>query len=405
MMKEIEFSTMDLTPERGIRDDFFDAFTTRQRVKVKSLYMDWGDAWNHLVRFGLSSQGPDVSEVGTTWLGGLHAMDALRPFTLGETALFGGAQLFSPSIWQGCHIGPNHLMLAVPLILDMRVVLYRRDWLQKSGVDEATAFADSAQFHETLRRLKAAGHPAPLGLPTFQSHARLIHDLACWVWSAGGELRSDDGRRMLLMEPKSRAGMQAYFALNKFITPEAQALAEPALFDAFFAGKTAVTILPERAYLQVILNRSNVSPEVADNVGLAMLMQAPYIGGSGLAIWRHSSEYQSSLELIQYLNSMEAWQVLNKQNLPFTPARLDILAQAPLGATPFYPAIQKSLQNGRSFQSGFRWSGVESRLVVVIEQIWSDLRANPALDIAHEVEQRFSDVCKRLEQTILVSSL
>jgi len=43
----------------------------------------------------------------------------------------------------------------------------------------------------------------------------------------------------------------------------------------------------------------------------------------------------------------------------------------------FYPAIQKSLRNGRSFHSGYRWNGVEARLAIVIEQLWSDLRANP----------------------------
>ena len=403
-MKEIEFSTMDITPTTGSGDDFFDAFTKQHQIKVKLLSMDWGDAWSHLVGFGLNSAGPDVSEAGTTWLGGLYAMDALRPLTTGETALFGGEQLFPSAIWQACHIGLNNLILAIPLVLDMRVVLYRRDWLQKAGVDESIAFTDSAHFSETLRLLKAAGHPSPLGLPTSHSHTRLIHDLASWVWSAGGELRSDDGRHMMLMEPKSRAGMEAYFGLNEFISPEMQALAEPALFNNFFAGKTAVAVLPERAYLEVVLNRSNVSAEVAENVGLAMLMQAPYIGGSALTIWRHSADYQDALKLIQYLTSMEAWQVLNKQNLPFTPARLDILAQAPLGAIPFYPAIQKTLQNGRSFHSGFRWSGVESRLVAVIEQIWADLRANPELNIAHEVEQRFSTVCARLDQTILVSS-
>ena len=366
--------------------------------------MDWGDSWNQLVQFGLSSHGPDISEIASTWLGSFHAMEALRPLTSGETALFGGEQYFPPALWQACQIQQNNLMLAIPFILDLRVVLYRRDWLQKAGVDEATAFVDSGQFGETLRRLKAAGHPAPLGLPTFQSFTRPIHDLACWVWSAGGDLRSKDGRHMMLMDSKSRAGMQAYFGLNEFISPEMQALAEPQVSSAFFAGKTATAVLPVRAYLEVVMNRANVSPEVADNVGLAMLMRTPYIGGTVLSIWRHSLDYEDSLKLMQYLTGMEAWQTLSQQYQLFIPARLDALGQSPLATIPFYPAIQKSLQNGRSFHSGYRWNGVEARLVAVIEQMWNDLRANPELNIAREVEQRFSAVCDRLEQTILASS-
>ena len=403
-MKEIEFSTMNITPSAGIGDTFFDAFTARHQVKVKPFYMDWGEAWNQLVRFALNSRGADVSEVGTTWLGGLHAMDALRPFTPGETTLLGGEQCYPPAIWQACHIGRNNLMLAIPLVLDMRMVLYRRDWLQKAGADEATAFADPGQFSETLKQIKVAGHPAPLGLATSQSDTRPIHDAACWVWSAGGELRSDDEHRMMLMESQGRAGMQAYFGLNEFLSPEMQALTESEVFNAFFAGKTAVAILPERTYLEVVLNRSNVSAKVVDNVGMAMLMQAPYIGGSALAIWRYSSDYQDSLKLIQYLTDMEIWQVLNKQHLPYTPAHLDALKQAPLASIPFYPAVQKTIRDGRSFHSGYRWSRVEARLVAVIEQMWGDLRANPELNIEREVGQRFSSVCNRLEQTILASS-
>jgi hypothetical protein len=62
-MKEIVFSGMAVAPSPGIGDAFFDAFTTRHHVKVKSLHIDWGDSWNQLVQFGLSGRGPDVSEI------------------------------------------------------------------------------------------------------------------------------------------------------------------------------------------------------------------------------------------------------------------------------------------------------------------------------------------------------
>lgn len=404
-MRDIEFSTMfDTNLSPGMGGTFFDAFTAREQINVKASHMEWPDAWNQLVHFGLSSQGPDVSEVGTTWLAGFDAMEALRPFNTSELALFGGERNYPPAIWQACQVYKNEPLLAIPLTLDVRVVLYRRDWLQKAGVDEATAFADMSQFRETLAKLKSAGHPAPLGMTTAQARTRLAHDLASWVWSAGGDIRSDDGRRMLLMDPKSQAGMQAYFGLNEFITPAMHGLGESQIYKAFFAGKLAVALAKESDYLEVVMHGSNVAPEVAENIGLAMLMSVPYIGGSALVVWRHSMRYPEGLALIQYLSSMEAWQTLNQQVPPYTPARMDILEKAPLAAIPFYPAIRSSLEKGRSFQSGYRWSGVESRLAMAIESLWSDLRANPGLDIAREVEKRFGELSSRLEQTILGSA-
>lgn len=402
-MREIEFSTMfDTTDFPGMGGAFFDAFTARNQLKVNPRHMEWGDAWNQLVQFGLSLRGPDVSEVGTTWLGSFATMEALRPVAPAEMALFGNEQDYPPAIWNSCQMHQNNLMLAVPLVLDLRVVLYRRDWLQKAGVDESTAFLDSDHFRQTLQQLKAAGHPSPLGLTTSQSHTIVIHDMASWVWSAGGDLRSTDGRRMMLMDPKSRAGMNAYFGLHEFISPEMRGLSESQVHTDFFAGKTAVAILKENVYLGYEMQRSN--SEVTENVGLAMLMQAPYLGASALVIWRHSMDYSASLKLIQYLTSLEAWQVLDQIDWPYTPAHLGVLEQSHLAATPFYPAIQKSLKNGRSCHSGHRWNGVEARLAETIEQLWSDLHVQPELNIAREVEKRFSDLCNRLEQTILATS-
>ncbi len=404
-MREIQFSTMFKTDSTGLGEEFLEPFTQRHLVKVNRLHMDWNDSWNRLVQFGLNAQGPDVSEVGTTWLGSFHTMDALRPLTMTETALLGGESNFPPSIWQACKIENENLLFGIPWTLDLRVLLYRRDWMQKAGVDEATAFSDAGQFAETLRCLKVAGHPTPLGLTTSQTHTRLSHDIACWVWDAGGDIRSEDGRRMMLMDSKSRAGLEAYFGMSKFLAPETSGLTEIQVFQDFFDGKTAVAILPERAYLEVVTNTSNyVAPEVKENIGMAMLMQAPYIGGSALTIWRHSSDYQDALKLIQHLTSLESWKILYELYPPYTSARLDAMEKSHLAEMPFYPAIQKSLKNGRSFHSGYRWRGVEARLVSVIEQMWNDLRANPELNIASEVEKRFSDLCARLEQTILAAS-
>jgi len=404
-MREIEFSTMfEVGPNAGLGDAFFDAFSAHHQIRVNRLHIEWPDAWRQLVQFGLNSHGPDVSEIGTTWLGGLNSMEALRPFTAGECALLGDAEIHPQALWQACQSQQSNSLLAIPWTLDLRVVLYRQDWLREAHVDETTAFIDAVRFFDTLRKLEAAGHKAPLGLTTCKANSRLIHDLACWVWSAGGDLRSPDGQRMMLMDPRSRTGLEAYFGLNKFITPSADGLSEEQVFDAFLAGKIGVAVLPERTYPEAATNRSNAVAEVADNVGIAMLMQTPYIGGSALSIWRYSSDYQSALKLIQALTSLETWQMLIKQQHPFLPARMDALEHSPLGSMPDFPVIQKSLANGRSFRSGYRWSAVEGRMAVVVEQLWAALRANPELDIPREVEGRFFDLCERLDRTILASN-
>jgi multiple sugar transport system substrate-binding protein len=393
-MPEIEFSSMlDPNPSLGLGDDFYGAFTSQNQIKVKRRRIDWLNAWDELVKIGLSSKGPDVSEIGSTWLGGFHAMETIRPIMASNI----GFQLFPKAAWQACTTSNANFALGIPWTVDIRVVLYRRNWLHKAGVDETAAFADSNQFLETLKKVKAAGHPSPLGIATSRIDNRVFHDMASWVWSAGGDIRSENGRKMLLTEAKSRRGMEDYFRLHEFIAPESFGLIEPGVAQDFIDGKTAVAVLTEKTYY---LLKNQAGPEALENIGMAKLMHVPFIGGTALAVWRHSPSAQESLKLIQELSSVRVGKILYEE-YRITPANLNSLQNTSLAADPFYSVIINSLNHGRCVPNSYRWGGVESRLIAVIEQMWNDLHENPHLNIADEVAKRFTELCDRLEQTIL----
>jgi len=380
---------------------FFNNFATNRQIEVNRIHIEWADSWNRLLKFGLNTRGygPDLSEVGTTWLGGFHAMEALRPFTDQEIDLVGGKKQFLPAAWQSCVVEPGRIVVGVPWTLDIRVVVYRRDWLQKAGVEESTAFSDAECFRDTLRCLQAVGHPAPLGLTTTHTVTRMLHDMASWVWDAGGEIRSQDGQKMLLRSFRSLSGLEAYFGLNEFLAPETRYQEQHEVFDSFLAGKTAVAVVSDLNYHAL---RKSAASEVTENLGMAALMKVPFVGGTALAIWQYSTHIEESLKLIEYLTSVEAGQILYEQYLT-TPANLDAFEKSALKDDPYYPFIRKSLQTGRSFPTGHRWGGVESRLVLVIEQLWRDLQADPQLNIKREVRKRFTEFCDRLESTFLAT--
>jgi ABC-type glycerol-3-phosphate transport system substrate-binding protein len=398
-MQTIDFSKMLLNRSAANEAAFFDSFEQHQQIRAKRHQVGWPEAWNRLLQFGLNPQGPcpDLSEIGTTWLGSFHTMEALHPFVGQEIAKIGSAKQFLPEAWQACVVEPEQLVVGIPWTLDIRIVLYRRDWLQKAGIEETTAFSDAEHFRQTLRGLQDTGHLAPLGLTTRQTVTRMLHDLACWVWDARGEIRSHDGQKMLLAQSESLSGLEAYFGLNEFLDPEMQGQEEPDVLRSFMTGKTAVAVVSDLNYYWLKMSETS---EVTENLGVARLMKVPFLGGTALAIWRYSTHVDAALKLIEYLTSIEAGQVLYEQYLT-TPANLEAIAQSTLAQDPFYPIIRKSLLTGRSFHSGYRWAGVEARLIPVIEKFWQDLRANPKLEIACEVEKRFTELCIRLEQTIL----
>ena len=87
MSEEIEISIMASSAE-GLQP-LLDRFEAQENIRVRVRLLAWDTAWSDLVKFGLYGDGPDVSEVGSTWLGDLVAMNALRPFADYEVAGLG----------------------------------------------------------------------------------------------------------------------------------------------------------------------------------------------------------------------------------------------------------------------------------------------------------------------------
>lgn len=113
---------------------------------------------------------------------------------------------------------------------------------------------------------------------------------------------------MLLKEPQSRAGIEAYFGFHEFIMPEMRDRLELELTKAFLDEKIAVLVTAEQAYFTAINDKAYAG--LAENLGVAKLMKAPFVGGTSLAIWRYSAFAREALKLIQVLTSKEAGQIL-----------------------------------------------------------------------------------------------
>ena len=79
-------------------------FKAKFHIMVQHKLFSWESALSELMNIALQSQGPDVSQIGTTWLGSLTGMIALRLFRESEVELFGGKQAFLPSAWEGSYI-------------------------------------------------------------------------------------------------------------------------------------------------------------------------------------------------------------------------------------------------------------------------------------------------------------
>jgi multiple sugar transport system substrate-binding protein len=367
----------------------------QQDVRLQKL--SWENAWNELLSYGLHNRGPDISQVGTTWLGSLVSMQALTPFAQHEIDYLGGSQLFNPVSWETSTPPGELQVFAIPWIADTRQIVYRRDMLAKAGVDEATAFASHENLIETLSRLQAWGHPCPWAMPTAEE---VIHNIAPWVWAQGGHFRSVDRHQLTLTDAKTLAGMQQFYELHRFIAPVAQNLTTAAVNELFLTGEPAVILTIQDILPQMVYHEA---PSFGlDNVGAAPVPGIPFIGGSGLVIWQHAFRRDIALQLIRFLCSQPSQSRLLEHTHQI-PVRGDVLESEQFTQHRLFKALSDSLMKGRAFQSSYQWGTIEARLFPVFNLLWQDLFANPELDLKTELAQRMTEISNRLEKNLLSS--
>lgn len=395
-MQELELSIM----ERG-NDPVGDLtavlapFEAQHKASVKISVLKWDAAWEALVKYSLYKHGPDVSELGTTWVSGLKEMDALRPFAPSEVAALGGQGAFAPATWQSATVANTPEVWTIPWLADVRAVFYRRHILEQAGIDDRLAFASTRDLNRTLTTLQNKGVPIPWTAPTLQT-LNTLHALASWVWGSGGDFVSADGRQILFNKPETLAAITDYFELRRFLAPAAQGLDSINSDRLFVDGTAAVTVTGSW-----LASARFVSPDIISDLGVAAMPGVSFVGGSNLAVWRHVSPQRErlALDLVRYLVSYQA-QADYHRKVGMLPVRLDLLGESSGPDRLISQTLNTALRTGRSFPSLFVWGLIEDRLTVTLAGIWAELLKNPAASTAAVVAEHLNALAHRLNLTL-----
>src|SRR5262245_30377059 len=154
------------TPDRGERrylEQLLADHNPQGNVQVTDV--GWDAAWAEALKMALYRVGADVSQAAVSWIYNFASMNVLLPLTKEVTQL-GGEAAFVPASWQSVHTHDKREVWAAPWFVDVRVIYYWRDMLEKAGVDEATAFLTLERMEETFLRLQTSGFSTPWVVPT-----------------------------------------------------------------------------------------------------------------------------------------------------------------------------------------------------------------------------------------------
>ncbi len=400
---ELNFLTIadtpeDLQPLRGL----LASFEREKEIQLSLGRVGWERAWQVLLMDALEGKGPHVSQIGSTWVPTMAMLDALRAFSQDEISAIGGPSCFLSSAWESVKIADRPEVWATPWSIYTFVLYYRRDMLEKAGIDPDMAFVTPTAMRATFEKLSGNGI-APWAFPSLRPYADLVHIASAWVRANGADFMSANGRLPLFASPEASSGLTDFFELFPFIPLALRGLNVEACTNAFARGDVAVLI----GGVEIgndLMESPYTSQEMRENVAVTTLPGVPWIGGDHLVVWKNvladAEHERAALDLVNYLSRRETQiQLFKVENI--LPARMDAYDELTFPLETTRPALEKILQTGRPHPALRLWRRIEAFLDEMLLDIGKSVLRQPtvspsdiALEMLEDYEQRLSAVLK-----------
>ena len=389
----------DLQPLRGL----LASFEREMQIQIAIRRVGWDRAWQILLLDAVEGKGPHVSQIGSTWVATMAMLDSLRVFKPEEVSALGGELCFLPSAWETVKSANRPEVWAIPWSIYTFVLYYRRDILEKAGIDPATAFATPLAMREAFAKL-SGDSITPWAFPSLNLYADLVHIASSWARANGGDFISEDGREPMFAKPEASEGLTDFFELFPFIPPSLRGLNVEACTQAFARGDTAVLVGGVEIGNE-LMESPYASQAMRDNVVVTTLPGVPWIGGDHLVVWKNvltdAEHEKAALDLVQFLSRRETQiQLFKVENI--LPARADAYDELTFPLDTTNPTLQRVLQLGRPHPTLRLWRRIEAFLDDMLRDIGSRVLRQPsvspsnvAMGLLNEYEQKLAAVLTR----------
>lgn len=269
--------------------EFAEAFVAENPdVQINVTAIPWDAAHDKIATAIAGGQTPDVSMIGTTWMGEFAATGALDPTPelIDSGSFFEGA-------WESTNVGGTNY--GVPWYVETRVLYYRSDLVAEPPADweGLTAMAQEA---------KAAGAEWGINLQPGQTGA--WQTFMPFAWQAGAEMTNEDGTAFTIDSPEMVEAL-TYFqtVFTEELAPTA--LPQGALEPDFMAGKIA-SFVSGPWHVGIL---EELDADGMENVALAPLPagdeQASFIGGANLAVFKDAENRDAAWKFVEWLSQPE----------------------------------------------------------------------------------------------------
>jgi multiple sugar transport system substrate-binding protein len=354
-----------------------------------------------------------VTELGTTWVPAIASMNALEPLSEAQQTEAGGAKAFFPVMWGTTRAQGEGKVVAIPWYADARAAFYRSDVFKQAGIEPRDAFANWGSFKQAMQKINGmevnGRKIAALGYPG-KNDWNVVHNLAPWIWNAGGDLLSADRQRSGINSTEAVQAIAYYtsFAAEGLVPASALEKDSGQIESGFFNGQYAVIFSGPWVLKQMATPKAKggqLESLAARNFGIApypagLKGHQTFFSGSDLAVMKSSKNKAEAWKLVAWLTGRDS-QVLFSKMSGMLPTRLDAAADPQLMANPHYAQFIAQVNNGRHYPSIAGWGPLESVYLKNLGQMfdivsgqkgkYTPLAIKQAMDAAaHEADQVLS---------------
>jgi len=271
-----------------LADDFMAEFPD---ISVDVTAVPWDAAHDRIVNSIAGGQVPDVSLVGSTWMGEFATLGGLEPTpsSIDPSQFFEGS--WDTTVVDGTSYG-------VPWYVETRLIYYRTDLAEQGGFNQAPANWD--EFTQLVQAQADAGAEygislQPGGVGSWQTYMPFF-------WQAGGEMLDESGNFAL----GSDACVEALTFYDSFFE---EGLTPPAVSDvpveAAFANGDVGAFISGPWMIGIVTDAGadpatwTVAHQPTEDAGTS------FVGGGNLAVFDQSDNKPAAWAFVEYLSRPE----------------------------------------------------------------------------------------------------
>jgi len=339
-------------------------------IKVEVTVLDWGNGFSKIVLAAATRKGPDVIQVPSTWAASLTDIGALMPLD-SIASIWGNQDLFIAGARETMKPENSAYITSLPWFLDVRPFYYRKDVLDSLKINP-NSINSREVFIDVLQKIKKSKISIngkvvnPVAYPA-KNDWNIVHNIASWVFSAGGSFLSEDLSKSNLLDSQTLDGINFFLdfvkdGYNDYSNLDKTTAGVSNDFDqgktAFIGETTSKSMyLENQNYMQGnMLEYGCITPPTAKKGKSGKY----FLGGSNLGISGSTNYKRESLALLRYLTAQSDVQFQFSRISGFLPALSETYDLPYFSENKNRKVFQKIVESGVSYPAVSFWSAVET---------------------------------------------